>query len=168
MKRIILIFTILCVSQLYGMEPEPVLGELPEDVHNTIIRMALATSDTLEEAIKAIKVASVLRGIRYDNLKSFTKLVHMLANKFPKKDTKTIAKLFGTSIAEEYINLGNALIGAISWWEDIDQITKLIMQGADVNYSDKNLGTPFTMANKADNSKEIIQLLKEAVTNKKE
>ncbi len=56
--------------------------DLPQDVRDEIIKMALPSSDNLDETIKAIK-ASVLRGVRYDNLKTFTALMNVLAKKFP-------------------------------------------------------------------------------------
>jgi len=131
--KIALLLTILCAGQMYGMEPtSPVpyeassevrvdelrrtgplypergtmgaLEELPQDVHNEIIRMAIASSNTLEEAIQAIKVASVLRGVRYnyDNLKDLTHIVDILSNIFPDMPKLIIATKINRQLAKEY------------------------------------------------------------------
>ena len=127
------------------MKPEHRMGdfgELPGDVHNEIIKNALASSDTVEEAIRAIKVANVLRGARYDNLENFTKIVHLLANKFS-KPTAEVADKFDTSIAKKYNELGNKLISNISKIASVPrsehasmlQIIQIIKDGGDANYS---------------------------------
>ncbi len=178
MKKIILLFTIICAGQLYGMEEAPKMGafgDLPEDVHKVIVQ-ALATSNNLEQTIEAIKVASVLRGVRYDNLKDFTKLVHILADKF-NTTTAKIAKEFKTPIAEKYVNLGNDLTFYMLMFDkdgnikDPDRFTQLINQGADVNYTGTegsiyilgkgdfpDIQTPLIAAVKSGNS-DLVKLL---------
>ena len=168
MKKLILLFTIVCAGQLYGMEPEHKMGdfgELPKDVHNEI-KMALASNDTLEETIKAIKVASVLWGARYDSLENFTKIAHRLANEFG-VSTSEVADKFGTSIAKKYNELGSKLIGNLVYSDDpgaIDRIVRLIEDGADVNFgSDAFRHTPLSFINgygfKSSVNKKIEQIL---------
>ncbi len=148
MKKIALLFTIVCAAgQLYGMEAQNIMG-LPEDVRNEIIRKALAASDTLEEAIKAIKVGA-LRGVNYDNPKDFTKLVHVLAKKFD-LDTATVAQEFRTTtvanIAKNYLIQSRMLLKLIASYDAddiqilIDDIKKLISYGADVNFVQRPTG----------------------------
>jgi len=155
--KIALLFTILCAGQLYGMELKRgnlgAFEQLPEDVHKVIIK-ALATSNDLEQTIEAIKVASALQGVRYDNLKDFTKLVHILADKFyrptifhglmgPAKSTERVAEMFVTPVAKEYIELNRELLKMTAWigsrnpdrTEVINKLKELIEAGADVNFS---------------------------------
>ena len=147
MKKLILLFTILCAGQLYGMEAQNIMG-LPEELRTEIIRKALAASDTLEEAIKAIKVG-VLRGVNYDNPKDFTKLVHVLAKKFD-LDTATVAQEFRTTtvanIAKNYLIQSRMLLKLIASYDAgdiqilIDNIKELINGGADVNFVQRHTG----------------------------
>ncbi len=150
MKKMTLLFTILCAGQLYGMEPElnPAIWgqeQLPNDV-KTLVMVTLAQSgDNLDLAINNIKKASLINktlnqmiNAAYGNLQGFTKLVHMLADKFD-KPTKTVAEKFGTPVAKQYIELGDLLISKIGlirfYREGISEVTQLIKNGADVNYS---------------------------------
>jgi len=136
MKKITLLFTILCAGQLYGMEAQNI-SDLPKDVHNEIIKMALATSDNLDEAIKAIKVASALRGIKYDNLKKFTALVGVLAQKFPDLSREEIAQNFNTPLAKQYSELNykleNALRAQVAYV--LKFVKETLDEGADPNYT---------------------------------
>ncbi len=86
MKKLILLFTITCAaSQMYGMETENI-GGLPKEIQNQITQTAIASSKNLNETVVMIKRLSTSFGISYDklfdNIKDFTKLVHMLADKF--------------------------------------------------------------------------------------
>jgi hypothetical protein len=149
MKKIALLLTILCASQLYGMEKEkPELNpaiwgqaELPNDTKILII-MALAQSgDNINEAIKNIETASRINKasntmVNINNLQGFTKIVHMVADKFD-KSPYYVANLFTIPIAQKYIKLGNALVSYIKDHNvKTDDIVQLINQGADVNYYD--------------------------------
>ena len=84
MKKIALLLTIVCTSQLYtmkriyGMEPEPSYETLPPELKQEIINTALATNKKLSKKIEMIKNLSALHGVQYDNLKDFTTLVHIL------------------------------------------------------------------------------------------
>jgi hypothetical protein len=138
MKKIALLFTMVCASQLYGMEPEYGLQNLPPDMRREIVNKAIESSATLESAVKAVNTACVVHGACYNNLKDFTKLVHMLADKFGNA-TSTVANKFGTEIAKEYIKKGRDLRDTD--WEApsfivISIVKKKIEDGADVNFSE--------------------------------
>jgi len=123
MKKMTLLFTLtlLCAGALNGMEPEkPQLdpdlwGQLPEDV-KPLIMVALAKSGgSLNAAIDNIKKVSLINtklnqmiNEQYGNLAGFTRLIHILANKFNMFSTSTeaIAKKFNTPAAEQYLALG--------------------------------------------------------------
>src|SRR5262245_54934151 len=107
MKKTIILFTILSIGLLNGMETEPSYETLPKELKQEIINTALATSKSVDEAINTLKTVSALQGIQFDklfDLKDFTKLVHMLADKFNTK-TELIAEKFKTPVAEEYVRL---------------------------------------------------------------
>lgn len=146
MKKIALCM-FLCIGVLNGMEPEQrskdvCLSNLPEEVYNEIIETALATSSNLSQAIKALKVASVLRGVCYDNLKDFTRIVHILADKF-NVTTQEVALRFDTSLAKEYRWNSYLLLcfidkdqsQSVSKDDIIDMIINNIQKGADINFS---------------------------------
>lgn len=81
MKKITLLFTIMCVSALNSMESEvkPTYRSLPAELKQHIINTALALGNNLPETIKIIKSASALHGINYND----TALVNALMKKFP-------------------------------------------------------------------------------------
>jgi hypothetical protein len=193
MKKIVLLFTIVCASQLYGMDPTSSftkvsedrslyelqrtgpqnISDLPKDVHNEIIKTALATSPDLLRTIEAINVASALRGVRYDNLKDFTRLVHILSNKFNALDASMIDWFLGYHMpgvaltADEYATLAHDLIDAIEKGQ-VDTAASLIEQGADVNYSFFSEDYGYTSAliiAVRKNDTEIVKLLLNAGAN---
>lgn len=96
MKKIALLVTILCAGQLYSMEFEkselnPTIWrqeQLPDDV-KTLIMVAFAESgDNLKQAINNVKKVSLIntdlnKMINLNDIKGFTKIVHMLVNKSP-------------------------------------------------------------------------------------
>ena len=89
------------VEELRRTEPEQKMGafgQLPPELHKVIVN-ALAQSNNLEQVIEAIKVAGILSGVRYDNLKDFTALMDILAKKFPDMSRQEIAAKFDTEIA---------------------------------------------------------------------
>lgn len=154
MKKIALLFIITCTGQLYGMEPtKPKPGRyiglenLPQEVQ-VIIVSSLHTYDNPDDLIHALKAISrtntTLRKMiftRYGsfcNLKEFTTLVHILADQF-NLSTKDIANKFNTPTSKYYVELGdklrNYVFKSTSLTNHIDEVTKLIEQGADVNYS---------------------------------
>ncbi len=145
--KLILLFTIVCAGQLYGMGPERGryvgLGDLPRETQ-VIIVTYLQTNDNLDGTIAAIKEASKGVGLANKQLnaivnevygipKGFTALVHLLADKF-NTSTEDVAGKFGTPVAENYQILGRELLLAISFSKDEEKIAELIQQGADVNY----------------------------------
>lgn len=136
MKKMTLLFIFLCAGALKGMEPEkPELRSVfPEDIQKEIIKMALATSDNLEEVIKAINVANALHGVSYDNLESFTQLVHMLADKF-NVTTEKVAEKIGTSIAKTYVHFGRELLRVAGIDDNGSDTVQFIKKGADINFT---------------------------------
>ncbi len=164
MKKIILLLTMLCVSQLYGMEqPKKELslleaeniGGLPKELQDRIAQTAIASSNNLDEAITMIKKLSASFGVRYDklfnNLDDFTQLVHKLANKF-KISTIEVSKPFRTPISQKYdvltfrakerMNDWNAswVSGSIEDKKDklYASLNQLIKEGLDVNMTYAN------------------------------
>jgi len=99
------------------------ISELPQNVYDEII----GTTFKLEEAINAAKA---LQKVRHNNLNDFTKLVHVLANKFDELPV-TVAEKFNTSIAKTYIELHDTLGRAIVN-SDIGYTKQLILEGADL------------------------------------
>ncbi len=153
MKKIALLLTIVCTSQLYtmkriyGMEPEPSYETLPPELKQEIINTALATNKKLSKKIEMIKNLSALHGVQYDNLKDFTTLVHIL-NKELKVTTARIAMKFNTPTAEKYLMLGHNLSEAVRLDTQAahDKIADLIKEGADVNFIDYNYVFPLHRA----------------------
>ncbi len=155
MKKIVLLFTLLCAGHLYGMkrlrptekteekleakELEAIWEALLEDVKPLIIMASAEGDEDLDTTIyNIIKVSLINKQLnemineKYGNLPGFTALVHTLAKKF-NKSTKTIAEKFKTPTAEQYIQLSQNLLKAVKL-NTIDEVAKLIKQGADVNY----------------------------------
>lgn len=179
MKKTILLLTILCAGHLYGMEPEQGytntnLNELSPEVRYMIVR-ALSTTynpklnniENLKNTVNALNAMSRvnkqfnaiindLYGKSQENLKEFTKLVHILADNF-NVSTKEVAMMFNTPIAQQYIDLGEQLVilvygdkldprrqmeiynktGKLPTNVDPQDIITLIKNGADVNYISK-------------------------------
>lgn len=189
MKKIILLFTILCASQLYVMEPEQqrYINSLPLNVQSLItgyvdINDRIAVDDKVTEIIKATKN-------QITNLDNFTALVHVLGERF---HMPIISKLFPGEIAAEYNRLSSnqniinpGLVMSIykkglnepvyhQYIEDNKPITKLIdnidenirrlvAEGADVNYNTwtfrKTEWAPLPMAIKFSDLETVALLL---------
>ncbi len=173
MKKIALLFTILCAGALYGMKRIQSrskyghyvsMAELSPEIQVMIIQ-ALNTYDknlnpeeNLVNIINAIKAMSatnrqfntIVNDI-YGNLAGFTALVHILGKKF-NINTDVIATKFETPIAEKYIQLGQNLMKETVQLDPINKVVQLIEQGADVNYSTKGYTVTrpiFSLANEA-------------------
>jgi len=146
MKKIALLFTILCVGALNGMETEHIV-KLPLELHKAIVQTALEASSTVDQTIKAIQNASAIHsGVKLNNAeamnllqktlpnnltqaidkvknlqgtepKDFTKLVHLLAKKFNISPYQ-VASLFNTPIAQKYIKLSEKLEPYVSHIRD--------------------------------------------------
>jgi hypothetical protein len=147
MKKLTLLFALLCTaSALNSMEVQNI-SDLPEDIHTHIIKIALAPSNDLNEAIKTIKAVMTLRGANYDNPEYFTKLVHALANKFGTTTAgvaDAINKYWFIDTPQEYMDAGHALISAATLG-DIDAAKEAIIQwGADVNFTTSGDAGPNT------------------------
>jgi len=149
MKKIALLFAILCVGALSGMKrikPKPELeyghyvgwGNLLPELKALIITY-LNTYDNPDDIVNAIKATSKTNkelnqmvNEKYGNLSGFTALVHTLAKKF-NRSTESIAEEFKTPTAKQYIQLNDDLLTTVITGT-IDEVTQLINQGADVNY----------------------------------
>lgn len=177
----ILLFTILCAGQIYGMEKEqPSGGPLVPDVYTEILKKVVERSNTLADAIQAVDIASVLQGIRYDNLKNFTRLVHILADKFHITTQEAAHKIASSlnnllPIAKQYENLASNLNQALENFHSYTHPTKqepldarrnlikrLIADGADVNYSSSLHSMPLETAAIHANDIQLIKLLLDA------
>jgi hypothetical protein len=159
MKKLILMSAVLCAGTLNNMEPEKpkleVFQELPDDVKNLII-LAFAHSDNdFDTTIKNIKIASLTNKTlyliinqQYGNLKNFTALIHWLADKFQQDNMASIAQKFGTTpVVNEYLHINNefmeilhaireGFIGVENNGVTVDDVKKVLDQGADPNFSD--------------------------------
>lgn len=189
MKKLILVCALVCAGQMYGMtqmkqqEMDPALwGKsshdkgLPDEVKYLII-MALAQSDDeslmkkdrLDISIYNIKKASLInkelnKMINLNDVKGFTKIVHILADKFrkygPKQYTNDaenfFAKGFNTETAKKYLELAEQLKESVIFGNNIDDIENLIKQGADVN---SNRLLNFALTSSTPLTFEKIQLL---------
>lgn len=151
---------------------------LPNDV-KVLILMALAQSgDELEESVHNIKKVSLVNrdlNKMLNDLKEFTKIVHIIADKFDNLTSHEVADEFDTSIAKQYIEINESLVLAIlSGSPSPEKVIKLLNQGADVNFCTGFLGigyggygalnTPLTFAVRAF-SPELVKLLLDAGAN---
>ncbi len=180
MKKIALLFTILCAGALNGMEPKKELTKkealeiyksLQPELKLEVLNQALAASNNLDEAIDMINKLSIVHKTQYNNLQDFTNLVHILADRFY-YDTDSVARVYGTSTAHTYRVLGSQLLDVVSLahkpiWsgpgvEDLsyilDRMKQLIKEGADVNYS-SHLNTPLYKALEKGNAEAVKLLL---------
>ncbi len=201
MKKIALLFTLLCAGALSGMESQKndlgAFEQLPLELRKEIFEMTLKTSTTVDEAIKAIQNASeIYRGVRLDStaalnlliktipddldkaieavknlqgntLKDFTKLVHILANKF-NTTTQAVAEKINTPTARIYLTLGNELLTLAGSWRKEREIISFIQAGADINFTGDYFddiamfyitGSPLGVAAKNLNVREVETLL---------
>ena len=186
MKKIALLCALVCAGQLYGMESyfaeaskdrlgKEAVGiytssEMLPEIKQQIISAALASSDSVDEAIDAIKKFSVLHRVPFDilfnDLKTFTKVVNLLKEKFFSKLTLlAIAYKLNPAIAEKYDELNAQLLESIYNGNPIEDIIELLNQGADVNtYAHERFhemwveGTPLRVA--AEKSRvDVVKLL---------
>ncbi|HJZ24029.1 MAG TPA: hypothetical protein VJ201_06220 [Candidatus Babeliales bacterium] len=140
MKKITLLFTILCASALSAMEPERSQVEwenLPKaliPIMNTYLIEYNNLDDMVNDIKKATQELNTMINEKSGNLAAFTEFIHVLSYKF-NKNTFIIATKFGTPAAKAYLDLGNKLIKA-SNTNDIKSATQLLKQGADPNFSD--------------------------------
>ncbi len=166
MKKLILLFTMVCAGQLYGMLEAPDPRYLPTDMKYEIMNAAVATSKDLKEAISMIPKLSAFYGVRYTDIKNFTKLLHALANRF-NVTTEEVATQFVDEtkkapdgmayLGKQYLSFLQSLSDAI-YKNNVEQIKLLIQQGADVNSTNSNDRTTplIEAANKRTGDKEIL------------
>lgn len=143
MKKIALLITILSAGALNGMESpkhsQITWRDLPIDAKAVIVQ-ALQTYDNPNDTLNAIKAMGLsdkelnkivndvyLRG----NLKDFTALVHILANKF-KKTTFNIATKF-VEEADLVIDHAVAKVSKSETWDEL-QADKKILEAANNHY----------------------------------
>jgi len=166
--------------------------QLPKELRQEIAETALATSTTVDEAIKAIQDSSMIYGgvqlndraaknlliksipnnfdqaikqvkhLEGTELKDFTKLAHILANKF-NISTGRIADQFGTPLADKYEDLLAQAI-TINLADDNGMI-KLIKDGLDVNLTLKNNNSLLMRMAEFEWSSKFTQLLLDAGAN---
>jgi len=141
MKKMTLLFTILCAAQLYGMAKEEAVGiytsALPE-IKQQIISAALASSKNVDEAIGAIKKFSILHRVQSDklfnNFQDFIKVVNLLSENFPELTKSEIAEKVNPAFAKEYDDLNEQLCMDIRYAGPIEDIIRQLNEGADVNF----------------------------------
>ncbi len=140
MKKIALLFTILCAGHLYSMEAERIV-DLPKELQDIIAQTAIESSDNLDETILMIKKLSlsykVPHSTLFNNIKDFTKLVHLLAKKF-NMATLDVAYLFAYNLkipaAQQYKSLYfKAIDGKPYAYYNSDILNQLIADGLDIN-----------------------------------
>lgn len=170
MKKIALLFTIVCTSSLSGMENlRPDAYNLPKDVWGVIIPY-LANYDSLEDIVYTINAANLIdttfnKKVQkiYGEQKEFTKLVHILAKKF-NKSTVAIATAFATSTSKHYLTLVNQLDSAF-YWGSTSRVPSIIEQDVDVNYTKDDPNQPpilflaIQLGGPSQQTLEIIKLL---------
>ena len=155
MKKVVLLFTILCAGALNSMDPTSLyelrrtgpeqgryigtgMEDIPIEVQSLIITH-INTGNTVTNAIRDIirtsRTNTTLNKIvndMYGNQKGFSELVHVLADKFNLTPPDVAAK-FKTDASTTYIQLATALLYSIKS-HDTQFVDNIIKQGADVNY----------------------------------
>lgn len=167
MKRIALLFTIVCTGVLIGMEQPSSSFEweqLPKELRAIIVSY-LHTYKELDDIVSALKTASrtnkeLNQMINMGNLAGFTILAHKLADQFG-ITTADVASKFNTSTAQTYLTLGYNLLDFAGYNLEYGhaKVIELINDGADVNFS--SYKTPLELAITNYNLK-TVQLLLDA------
>jgi len=153
--KLLLLCAVVCASHLYGMEPAS-YKTLPPELRQEIINIALAVIDrepptvtkngliisSLDKTIEMLRKLGILHGVEFDtlfNLKDFTKLMHILANKFNVTTADVALKFNQGWIARQYLDLGYKLLGSDPESPStLDDWIELIKEDADVNFSAHN------------------------------
>ncbi len=157
MKKIALLLTIICAGQLYGMDPTSLyelrrtgpergrykgFGDLPQDIKGLVV-LTLAQSDTMEEAIQAIRSLTetdTAFNIAANDPIIIRAIIRILAQKF-NAPSEYIAQQLSTKGSEQYVDLSKSLIATL--WQGahfhyFDAIEKsaedLINAGADIDF----------------------------------
>lgn len=138
MKKLFLVGALVCAGQLYCMEnlyEKTLWEEFPEELQRIVVSKALDTSNTLNEAVNAIKKLSILHNVRYDNIKDMAALVDVLTNKFPDNSqaaiTKALEKHGLIEFRGEWKTLPDDVKGLI--------LIALLQSGNDLNEAVKNI-----------------------------
>lgn len=172
--KVFLLGALVCAGQMYGMEPmehknEPVkFGQewktLPDEVKRLILVALSESGNNLDEAIKNIVKASKINKelnsmINLNDLKGFTKIVHMLADRFNQYPIAIATKYFKKSaVASRYLSLATKLKSAIAKGE-VETAKEAIAEGVDVNNIPGLLHVAIYFAINKGHGTEIIQLL---------
>lgn len=171
MKKIALLLTIACATQLYGMEKEKptyeeTYGSLLPELKQNIISTALTRSNNLPEAIKIIESASAMYGAPlYNNINDFTKLVHILANKF-NTTTLNVAEQLNFPISKKYTELVELAINFIQMYgKESYLFNQWIKDGLDVNATINNDNTSLLMYAASYGNTQAVKLLLNAGAN---
>lgn len=170
--KIALLLIILCASQVYGMEKEKptyeetygsLLPELKQNIINTALTLG---NNNLTQTIKIIESASAMYGTPlYNNLKDFTKLVHILANKF-NTTTLNVAEQFNSQIAKKYTELVELAINFIQMYgKESYLFNEWIKDGLDVNATINNDNTSLLMYAAFYGNTQVVKLLLNAGAN---
>ena len=167
MKKLFLICALICVGQLYCMEPSVAKtvsqgstsyggrdrkrrsgsalysSEMLPEIKQQILNAALASSYNDYEAINAIKKFSILHGVQFDDPQVLIEFENLLSEKFPKASKVTIRE----RLNRQYYLLNATLAMRIYWNSPIELIVLAISQGADVNCYDHGFNnTPLMLA----------------------
>lgn len=122
MKKAILLLTMVCVGQLYGMED----GASKE--------AQVQAFKTLMQKLKESK-----------NLVQFTRLMNRFCKMYPDVIREKVAQKVGTPIAQKYIELNKSLVQALLIERPdlrLSTVKTLVNRGADVNFTFKYDETP--------------------------
>ncbi len=152
----------LCAGQLYGMEV-PQKGPdyitiLPKELKQEII-VLLTTSDTLEEAIEAVRALTEtnkeLNAIVNNPITTRT-LVRIMAQKFT-APSEYIAMKLSTQGSANYRALSLDLMNTL-WQEDFVQAEDLVNEGADIDFQTADTYPMLCEANDILNTDAIFHL----------
>ncbi len=185
MKKIALLFTILCAGMLNGMEPEqgrfkgwgdllPEMKVMVIQTLNTTYDDQLSSQENLKNIIAAIKATRLVDTesnkiitTMYGDQSGFMTLAHILAKEL-NTSTYNVAKEFKTNASQKYLDLGTQLANAIRG-KDNAKVAELIIKGADVNFMENPVNMPLHIKYRGNtllitaimyqNSAEVIKLL---------
>ena len=140
MKKLILLFTIVCAGQLYGMVPEYVIkagdmASLPQEIRKFIV-LTLVESSTLEEAITAIRLlteTSKELNTMVNEPITMRTIIRILAQKF-NAPSEYIAKKLNTSGSKNYMTRGLDLRVALYQKDFVGAENLIKSGGADIDY----------------------------------
>lgn len=112
------------------------LPSLPKELQGVITQKAILSSNNIKEVVENIKKFSEVYGVKidtlFDNLKDFTKLVHILGDKFDTSPQVIAVYLhWDTPTAQKYQELYQDFVNAL-YHGSIEDVKRLIAEGADI------------------------------------